>query len=650
MNDAIFFLDTETSKSRDRQDNYIVLWTLTIRVFSRNLVTLYGQKPSDCAECLKRIQDNLRGEQSFFYIHNLSYDWVFLRKFLFARFGDPVYQLNTKPHFPIYIEFDNGIILRDSLILAQRTLEKWADDLDVEHKKAVGTFDYDQIRDQNGHFTAIELHYAEHDTLAGAECIDKMKETLNKQIFSMPWTATGIVREGVRKTGQKNNGHKYFLRNALTLPQLMMAKKVYHGGYTHGNRAFYAYTICEDNYGLIKCYDFASSYPYVMLSEKYPAEKFMEMENCSIRAILDDDQTAYMFKLIGIDVKLKDYRHPMPALQYSKTVKCINPIVDNGRILECAYMEIYLNEVDLAVIADQYEFGKHICTEVLAAYKDYLPRWLTDYVYQLFEQKTQLKGGDPVQYAIAKSMLNSIYGLHVQFPIKDDIVEDYRTGEYHIKEIDRQEKYDEYCKKWTTVTPYQVGCWVTSYAFRNLLLGLGKCVDYENGGEWLYSDTDSCYAVRWDEKKIAEYNQMCKDKLLKNGYGPVLHNDREYWLGCAELDGIYSEFRLIGAKRYCVRDKASGELKITVAGVPKKTGAKCLKDDIENFRDGFIFDGKTTGKKLHTHLFQDEIFIDEHGNEIGDSIDLSDNDYTLSSVRTWSVFDDPLQVEWFDYE
>ena len=418
VNDAIFFLDTETSKSRDRQDNYIVLWTLTIRVFSRNLVTLYGQKPSDCAECLKRIQDNLRGEQSFFYIHNLSYDWVFLRKFLFARFGDPVYQLNTKPHFPIYIEFDNGIILRDSLILAQRTLEKWADDLDVEHKKEVGTFDYDQIRDQNGHFTALELHYAEHDTLAGAECIDKMKETLNKQIFSMPWTATGIVREGVRKIGQKNNGHKYFLRNALTLPQLMMAKKVYHGGYTHGNRAFYSFTVKAEEYGLITCYDFASSYPFVMLSERYPAEKFAEMENCSIDMILNDTENAYMFKLIGIGVKLKDYRYPMPALQYSKTIKCINPVLDNGRILESDYVEIYLNEVDLAVIADQYEFKKHICTEVLAAYKDYLPRWLTDYIYQLFENKTRLKGGDAVLYAISKSMLNSVY-IRPSCPVSD---------------------------------------------------------------------------------------------------------------------------------------------------------------------------------------------------------------------------------------
>ena len=218
-----------------------------------------------------------------------------------------------------------------------------------------------------------------------------------------------------------------------------------------------------------------------------------------------------------------------------------------------------------------------------------------------------------------------------------------------MEPIDKEEKYKEYCEKWTTVTPYQIGCWVTSYAFRNLF-ELGKCVDYENGGEWIYSDTDSCYAVGWSDKKIEQYNEMCKNKLLANGYGPVLHNDREYWLGVAELDGVYSEFRLIGAKRYCVRDAETNELKITVAGVPKKAGAKCLNDDIENFRDGFIFDGKTTGKKLHTHIFREEIFIDEYGNEIGDSIDLSDNDYTLSSVRTWSVFDDPIVIDFYDYE
>lgn len=237
----------------------------------------------------------------------------------------------------------------------------------------------------------------------------------------------------------------------------------------------------------------------------------------------------------------------------------------------------------------------------------------------------------------------------MQFPLKDDIIEDYETGEYSTQPIDRQEKYEEYCKKWTTVIPYQTGVWVTSYAYYNLFQ-LGKCVDYENGGNWLYSDTDSAYSDLWDHDKIMAYNNECKAKLMANGYGPVEHNGREYWLGVAELDGVYSQFRMIGAKRYCVRDMESGKLKITVAGVPKKKGAECLNDNIENFCDGFIFSGKITGKKLHTHIFREDIFIDEWGNEIGDSIDLSENDYTLSSVKTWSVFDDPLYIEVFDNE
>ena len=47
------------------------------------------------------------------------------------------------------------------------------------------------------------------------------------------------------------------------------------------------------------------------------------------------------------------------------------------------------------------------------------------YVYELFKNKTMLKGGDPVDYALAKAKLNSLYGMCVQKAIQQDIVEDY---------------------------------------------------------------------------------------------------------------------------------------------------------------------------------------------------------------------------------
>ena len=246
-------------------------------------------------------------------------------------------------------------------------------------------------------------------------------------------------------------------------------------------------------------------------------------------------------------------------------------------------------------------------------------------------------------------------GMTVQKPIKENLVEDYETGLYDIEEgFDELEEYDKYKDKFNTVLPYQWGVWVTSYAFRNLF-ELGKCVnndmDNDDGGLWLYSDTDSCYGIHWDLEKIAQYNQGCIEKLKKRGYEGVEHNGKTYWLGVAETEGdedIYTEFRYQGAKRYVGRQKKDGELHITIAGVPKKKGAKCLKDDIENFVPGFIFSGEITGKTTHYFVWKDNIEMID-GNEVGDSLDLCPCDYILSSVNcpTWEEI---TGEELFNYE
>ena len=626
--DCIIMLDTESSKkSTDGsiEENHIVAWTISIRAFHFNICTLYGNKPSQCMECIENIISHLAGEKHFFYCHNLSWDYVFLRRFLFNKFGFPIHQLNTKPHFPIYLEFNNGLILRDSLILAQRKLERWALDMDIEHKKAVGSWDYDLIRNQDHIFTQEELHYIENDTLAGVECIDKLLESLNKKIYSIPWTATGIPRDEVRKRGKLHNGNSHFKKLLLSFEQQMIMEKLFHGGYTHANRLYYNDTV----FGVIDAYDFASSYPYCMLTEKFPAEKFTPLPDKSIERILNDVENAYFFKLIMIDVKLKNELFPMPYLQFSKCVKTINAKVDNGRILSCDYAEIWLTELDLEILVDQYDIRQHICTNVYAAYKDYLPRWFTDYIFELYEQKTKLKGEDKVLYNIAKGKLNSLYGLTVQKPIANTINENYETGEFYLdEEIDPKEEYEKFCKRVNNVLNYQIGVWTTAAAAKNLFQ-LGKCA-----GVWLYSDTDSCYGMNWNIEKLNEYNHNCMEKLIKNGYGPVIHNNRQYWLGVAEHDGRYTQFKGIHSKCYCCRSADDGELRITVAGVPKN-GAEVLNDDIKNFTPGCIFPGTVTGKKTYTYFFNDDIHIDENGNEIGDSIDLSPCDYLLNAVFTW---------------
>lgn len=652
--DCIIMLDTETSKKYfNKIDvNYIVAFTVSIRYDHENICTLYGNKPSQCVECLNMIKDNIDSDNIIIYIHNMSYDWIFLRRFLMASFGTPTHQLNTKSHYPIYIEFANGIILKDSLILAQRKLEKWADDLNVEHKKSVGKWDYDKIRSQNEHFSSDELEYIEHDTLAGVECLDALKESIHKRIYSMPYTATGIPRNELRSIAFKNRGKEWFLRNVPSYTQYKKLEKVYHGGYTHANRHY----VGQIQKGFIKCFDFASSYPFVLLSEKYPCEKFQNSSNLSLHEIKEQsNEYAFMFKLVAIGVKLKSDDFPMPCLQNSKMEKIINPIIDNGRILCCDYCEIYLNEQDAITILEQYDFIKHVCCEVEYAKKDYLPRWLTDYIFNCFDNKTQFKGGDPVLYALAKAILNSIYGMCCQHCVKEVIEEDYLTGEYIKNKFDENEDsenseqylYDKYVNSRNSFLPYQIGVWCTSYAQKNLF-ELGKLCEI-----WLYSDTDSAYGINWNIEYVNEYNDKCKEKLKANNYSFVYFKNREFWLGVAESEDKkdeYSEFVTLGAKRYCGRCLKDNKLHITVAGVPK-SGAECLNDDIKNFKKGMIFTGIKTGKKTHTYIYN-EIFTDENGIEIADSIDLSPCDYLLDTIEdneNWeNLFNEEVIIQTYD--
>ncbi len=624
-NDCIIMFDTETSKETAGTvcRNYLVAWTISIRAFHQNIITLYGTRPSELVYTLEQMIMAMPGDKTVIYAHNFAYDWVFVRKYFMAAWGTPLHQLNTKPHYPLFIEFGNGIIFKDSLALAQRSLEKWAKDLDVPHKKASGYWNYDTVRQQDCRFSPEEKTYIEYDTLAGVECLEATMKKLNKRIYSMPYTATGIPRELVRIRAKANGGRELFQKIVPDYNTQLILEQVFHGGYTHNNRHYTERLIK----GKIEAYDEASAYPYAMLGYKFPMQRFRSYKNCKPDFILKNaEDFAYIFKLIMIKPHLKTDDTAMPALQKSKAVRTINSIEDNGRILCAELVEIYLNEIDLEVIMEQYDYDSALCIDVRYSFKDYLPRWFTDFIYECFVEKTLLKGGDPVSYSIAKAKLNSLYGMCVQRPIRQMIEENYESGDYSTNtETDERELYERYCKNINSVLPYQWGVWVTSISFRNLFT-IGSFA-----GTWLYSDTDSCYGTDWDEEGLRKYNEKCKKRLLDRGYGAVLHNGREYWLGICELDGTYQEFISVGAKRYAVRDM-KGAVKITVAGVPKK-GFQCLRDDLHNFHAGLIFDGVTTGKKLHTYYFEDDTWIDEHGNERGDSIDLSPGDYLLDSVH-----------------
>lgn len=684
-NNCIIMCDTETSKKRLKNSNqkarldsgftarecHVVAWTISVRAFGMNICTIWGHKPSTFAQTLHKIHEQMMGDITICYFHNFSYDHWFLRRFLYRELGKPCKYLNIKSHYPLFIRFECGIEIRDSLILAQRKLESWADELNVEHKKACGYWNYNKFRDQKQKYTKRELEYIEHDTLAGVECIDALMHNLNKKVYSMPFTSTGIIRKDLQEIGRENNAHEFFLSVAPSYDEYLEFLKGFHGGYVHANRFFIDTLITEDIFGLVQCGDFMSSYPFSLLAFKYPMEKFHHMEDCTATDILRScESTAFMFKFVAIGIKLKNPNNSSPALQFSKCEdgSVINPVIDNGRILEAAALTIYLTELDLQVIHSQYECESHVCTEVMYAHKDYLPRWFTDYIYEWFKKKCELsfqKKEKPVDYNISKTKINGCYGLTVQKPIQDEILEaffddpehDKMSGDYYKQEFKTPEEkykhdkkqYDKYLKNKNSILPYFWGVWCTSYSFRNLHIMNELILPYDEGGLLLYNDTDSAYATGWNWERIKEYNLKCKAHLKANGYDPVVINGKEFILGSIEhkpREDDYTEFKVQGAKRYAGRNLEDGKLHITVAGVPKEKGALCLDDDLNNFTKNFTFQGKKTGKLQHNY-FSSDIYIDKDGNETADSIDLTPANYKLDPTDKfeWSLFDDDIEME-----
>lgn len=659
--------DTETSKTGPDQyvagnykpqENIVVAWSMSIRLPGlHNVVTLYGTRPSEFADCLECIRMFIPSERFLIYFHNLAYDWVFLERHLIERFGRPVHQLNTKPHYPVSVHFENGIMIRDSLILAGTRLEKWAEDLDVEHKKAVGRWDYNKFRNQGESFSPDELLYIECDVLALVECLDKIRAELHHHVYSIPLTQTSIVRAQVRAEGRKAGAREKFLK---VVPEFGVYNDAlvpsYHGGYTHANRNTRAIIWNED----VRCGDIASSYPYTMLTGKMPDGKLRRRNGQvhGVELLKYYDTTSFVFRWTARNVRLKDPEYPMPVLQYSKCDMCLNSERDNGRILSADFVSIVINEVDFRLIHEMYDYDGDVCSDIYSCHKDYLPKWYRDLVFKFFTEKCEKKGGDPVAYALAKARVNSLYGMCCQRCIRAEIAEDYDTGEFldqyellyddetktpeeikaEIRRMD-EEAYQKYVDSYNSILPYQWGCWITSIAMSNLF-DIGRCVKSpEDGGAWLYSDTDSVYAFGWDEQKLARLNELRKQQLIEAGYGPVKVGSKEFWVGVVEPDGEYSEFIALHSKCYAARDRASGKIKLTVAGVPKKKGAECLGDDLANFRDGFVFPGEKTGKLTHFYFSIPAIYKDEKGNEHGNSIDLAPCDYKIGMPDVSRILD-----------
>lgn len=658
--------DIETSSVMlENEQKFAFMYEWTFGIKDKNFIC-YGRTWEEFKDLCRQLQEYFLLDSEHIlvvYVHNLSYEFQFMRKYF--NWLD-VFAVDERK--PVKALCSYGIEFRDSYILSGYSLEKLAENL-VSHniKKLVGDLDYNLTRTHITELTENELAYCNNDVEIVLAYINEQIEQYGS-ITKIPMTNTGRVRNFVKnkcyfteKNHRKSSKGKYQrykeLMNELTLTtgEYTMLKRCFMGGFTHASM-LYSGKLLHD----VASIDFTSSYPYVMLSEKFPMSK-PEKANPTKEQFLkwvNDDNVGLMFV-----VRFKGLQSKLSFETYLSESKCDvleNPIINNGRVFKADTVQTTITDIDFKILYKCYTWDSIEIANVHKFYMQYLPKPILLAIVELYEKKTTLKdvSGKEVEYLVNKGMLNSVYGMCVTDIVRDNISyeDDWQLEKYTIEMMNEQiEKYNSSSNRFLY---YPWGVWVTAYARKNLWNGI-----LEIGNDYVYSDTDSVKFLNYEKHKeyINRYNldverklkKMCKFRQIEfERLKPKTIKGVEKMIGVWDFEGIYTHFKTLGAKRYLVRSKKDEKLHLTVAGLSKQNGVEYMlricNNDYEkvfaNFNDDLYIPENETGK--HTHTYIDSpitSMITDYQNNVVEvtalsGVHLSPCEFTLSISQQYSKF------------
>lgn len=513
------------------------------------------------------------------YVHNLGFEFEFIRK-IFE--WESVFAIESRK--PAYALTVSGIEFRCSYLLSGSSLDTVAKNLTMFKIEKLEDFDYNKIRHCETDLTEREIEYCLNDVKIVVCYIYEL--TTKYTLSSIPLTKTGFVREYVKQkcfkvengTKKQNKIKKYnylqYIHNkTLSVEEYSLCKRAYSGGFTHCN-ALYNDEIVKDVYS----YDFTSSYPAVMVSEKFPCSS---PERIKIESV---EHLHFLMKTYSIIFTVRFYNLKSTCdfenyISKSRCEECSNVICDNGRIESADYVKITITETDFKIIEKMYSWEDVKFTNGMKFFKTYLPKPIIQSVIDFYKNKTILKGveGSELDYLLAKQNLNSIYGCFVMDIVREqhtytDVWKTKKITDLTESEIlDQIEKYNN---SNTRFSYYVWGVYITAYARYNLFTAIFELKD-----DYIYSDTDSVKFINYEkhEKYFADYNNMIVQKIEKclqfndiaiEGMRPKNQKGEEKQLGVWDFEGCYKNFKTLGAKRYIYQTQED-KYCLTCAGLPK---------------------------------------------------------------------------------
>lgn len=624
-------------------------WTLGL-----NGRVIIGRGWKDFIDCIKIISDELKlfpqTKRLIIYVHNLSYEFQFICK-RFEWFK--IFAIDQRK--PIYAITTDGIEFRDSYLLSGYALAKLGDELrKYPVSKMVGDLDYSLMRHEKTELTDKELKYCENDVRVVMSYIKERIEA-DGNITKIPLTKTGYVRKYCRDSCLYEGSHKHNTQKFLTYRKLMQsltltpdeykqAKRAFMGGFTHAS-ALHSSRL-EYKVGSI---DFTSSYPYVMLSEKFP------MSRGRIIKLQSKEEFEKYLRLYCCMFDIKFYNIEATSLienpiSVSRCPLVKKPIINNGRIVRADELATTITEQDYMIYSKFYKWEHCEIHNFRVYQKQYLPTDFVKSIIKLYKDKTTLKGvvGQEDAYLQGKSMLNACYGMAVTDICRDENL--FENCTWSRGKPTLEEEILKYNKSKRRFLFYPWGVWVTAYARKNLFTGI-----YEFGEDYLYADTDSIKAMNMDKHQdyIDKYNANVKRKLeLACEYHGIDISEVEpktikgvpKLIGVWDYEGTYDKFKTLGAKRYMVEE--DGVISMTVSGVNKKKALPYLVDKygdkiFEAFEDDLFVPAPYSGKMTHTYIDTERhgILVDWNGVSCEyqefSAVHLENADYKMSLAENY---------------
>ena len=663
--DVISAFDIETTSLNYMcGDDEIHNGTMYINMLAFNGHAVYFRTWNELVDCLKWLSTILKlnyNRRLIIWVHNLAFEFAFIEHLfnwveIFAR----------EKRKPITALTDIGIEFRCSYILSGASLSYTLKNEVLRHpiEKMSGDLNYDLLRGKTTPLTDKELKYCLNDVLGVSAYICEVLENENVNLAHIRLTKTGQVRNYcfnhclgnyIYIKGSTCYYEKLISNLKITsINEYNTLKRAFQGGFTHAN-IYNVGKVIND----VTSYDFTSSYPAVMLSEKYPMSTAHYKEQITIEQLNNYINNGF---LLIFDIHLKNIFPKIFSdniLSYSKCWNVKGEKINNGRINYADELCTTITNIDFYNIMDFYNCEVVKITNVYIYRAEYLPKKLLECVLTFYSDKTTLKdvSGKEIEYLIKKGMLNSTFGMSVTDIINNEIT---FNNVWIEKNVDVNFQLEKYNKNKRRFLFYPWGVFITAYARNNLFSAI-KIM----GDDYIYADTDSVKLTNAHKYKnyFNNYNETIINKIEQcleyrkidiNLAFPKTCKNIVKPLGVWDFDGHYEKFKTLGAKRYLTFN--NGEYKLTCAGTSKNS-VNYIKNNggFDIFKIGLIIPKTESGRKISYYTDEPYAgeFIDYLGNkqtyEECSGICLQSSDFTIKRNNKFEEFIYNITGEYLDY-